>query len=453
VRIGPGGPPQVNTGDTDARNGAGAEKSFMAPGSASRAAAVYGLVMLTLIYSLNFLDRTVITILIDPIKHEYHLSDKVMGFISGFGFVIMYSILAAPVARWADRGNRRSIIVWGLVIWSGMTALGGVARNALQLTLSRFGVGIGEAAGTAPSASMISDLFRNDKRSTAMAVYQLGPVVGGFLGAFIGGWVNQHYGWHHAFLVAGIPGLLVALMFRFTVKEPARGVSEERKVATNQQRLSETFGFMWHQRCYMLILVGFCFTTFTQFGFGTWTAPFLGRIHHLNTEQIGIAVGTIRAIAGLVGTLVGGWLSDWLATHRDIRWKIYVSGICSIFAFPGVLLFTLSHSLTWCYVGLTIVSLLSPVHVGPIVAASHSTVKVAMRAFSTSIVYLISELIGLGLGPYLMGVFNDHYSAHFGVGVIRYSMSTAAVTTFVGGSIFLVAAQFFQRDMTRASAD
>ena len=106
--------------------------------------------MLTLIYSLNFLDRTVITILIDPIKHDYHLSDKVMGFISGFGFVIMYSILAAPVARWADRGNRRSIITWGLVLWSGMTALAGIAQNAVQLTLSRFGVGIGEAAGTAP---------------------------------------------------------------------------------------------------------------------------------------------------------------------------------------------------------------------------------------------------------------------------------------------------------------
>jgi MFS family permease len=197
---------QAKSGITDEANGAETEKNSTAPVSASRAAAIYALAILTLIYSLNFLDRTVITILIDPIKHDYHLSDKVMGFISGFGFVIMYSILAAPVARWADRGNRRSIITWGLLIWSGMTALAGIARNAVQLTLSRFGVGIGEAAGTAPSASMISDLFQRDKRSTAMAVYQLGPVIGGFLGAFIGGWVNQYYGWHRAFLVAGIPG-------------------------------------------------------------------------------------------------------------------------------------------------------------------------------------------------------------------------------------------------------
>jgi MFS family permease len=443
---------QPKSGTTGASNGAaieknGAGKNSLAQGSASRAAAVYALVMLTVIYSLNFLDRTVITILIDPIKHDYHLSDKVMGFISGFGFVIMYSILAAPVARWADRGNRRSIITWGLVIWSGMTALGGVARNAVQLTLSRFGVGIGEAAGTAPSASMISDLFRGEQRSTAMSVYQLGPVIGGFLGFFVGGWVNHYYGWHHAFFVAGIPGLLVALIFLLTVKEPARGSSEKKKVSTSQQNLRETFRFMWKQRCYMLLLVGFCFTTFTQFGFGTWTAPFLGRIHHLNTKEIGTYAGTVRAIAGLVGTLGGGYLSDWAATHWDMRWKIYVSGICSILAFPGVLLFVFSQSLFWCIVGFTIVSAMSPVHVGPIVAATHSTVKVGMRAFSTSIIYLISELIGLGLGPFLIGVFNDHYRLRLGEEVIRYSMATAAITTFIGGSVFLIAAQYFQRDV------
>jgi MFS family permease len=424
----------------------------VSPSPKTSVAAYYALGMLTLIYSLNFLDRTVITILIDPIKRDYHLSDKMMGFISGFGFVIMYSILAAPVARWADRGNRRSIITWGLVLWSGMTALAGIARNALQLTLSRFGVGVGEAAGTAPSASMISDLFPGETRSSAMSIYQLGPVFGGFLGAFIGGWVNQYYGWHDAFLVAGIPGLLVALLFRFTVKEPARGHSEPKKVSTAQQNLRETFRFMLRQRCYVLILIGFCFTTFTQFGFGTWAAPFLGRIHHLNTAQIGTYIGTVRAGAGLVGTLGGGYLSDWMG-RKDVRWRIYISAICSILAFPGVLLFVFAKSLFVCIVGFTIVSMMSPVLVGPIVAASHSVVKVGMRAFSTSVVYLVSELIGLGLGPFLIGVFNDHYAYRFGVGVIRYSMSTAAITTLAGGLLFIAAAQFLQRDMTRALSE
>jgi MFS family permease len=413
--------------------------------------AIYSLILLTAIYALNFLDRTVINILIDPIKRAFHVSDAVMGFISGFGFVILYSILAAPVARWADRGSRRNIITYGLVIWSGMTALGGVARNALQLTLSRFGVGIGEAAGTAPSTSMISDLYPGERRSTAMAVYQLGPAFGIFLGSFVGGWVNHYYGWHDAFFVAGIPGLLVALLFRFTVREPKRGTVEKTQVDTSQQRLGETMRYMSGQTCYMLILIGFCFTTFTQFGFGTWVAPFLGRIYHLNTAQIGTYMGTITIIASVAGTLIGGYLSDW-GGRRKIEWKIYVPAICSIGAAAGVLLFVLSHSLMVCLAGFVIVQALSPVHVGPIVAVSHSVVKVGMRAFATALIYLVSELLGLGMGPYLIGIFNDHFQKHLGVNVIRYTMFPTAITTFVGGLLFIAAAQYLRRDMARSAA-
>ncbi|MGH9738617.1 MAG: spinster family MFS transporter [Candidatus Acidiferrales bacterium] len=415
------------------------------------APAIYALALLTAIYSLNFLDRTVINILIDPIKHAFHVSDAVMGFISGFGFVILYSILAAPVARWADRSSRRNIITYGLVIWSGMTALGGVARNALQLTLSRFGVGIGEAAGTAPSTSMISDLYPGERRSTAMAAYQLGPAIGIFLGSFIGGWVNHYYGWHDAFFVAGVPGILVALLFRFTVKEPKRGLAEKKKVDTSQQKLGETMRYMSGQTCYVLILIGFCFTTFTQFGFGTWVAPFLGRIYHLNTAQIGTYMGTITIVASVAGTLIGGYLSDW-AGRRKIEWKIYVPAICSISASVGVVLFVFSHSLAICLVGFVIVQALSPVHVGPMVAVSHSVVKVGMRAFATALIYLVSELLGLGMGPYLIGIFNDRFQKVFGVNVIRYTMFPAAVTTLIGGLLFIAAAQYLRRDMARSAA-
>jgi MFS family permease len=416
------------------------------------APAAYALVLLTAIYSLNFLDRTVINILIDPIKHTFHVSDAVMGFISGPAFVILYSILAAPVARWADRGNRRNIITWGLVIWSGMTALGGVARNALQLILTRCGVGIGEAAGTAPSTSMISDLYPGERRSTAMAVYQLGPAFGIFLGSFVGGWVNRYYGWHRAFFVAGIPGLLVALLLRFTVREPKRGTVEKKKVDTSQQRLGETMSYMSRQTCYVLILIGFCFTTFTQFGFGAWVAPFLGRIYHLNTAQIGTYMGTIAIIGTVSGTLIGGYLSDW-AGRRKIEWKIYVPAICSMAAMVGVLLFVFSHSLALCLVGFVLVQTLSPVHVGPMVAVSHSVVKVGMRAFATSLIYLVAELLGLGAGPYLIGIFNDHFQKQLGVNVLRYTMFPAAITTFVGGLLFVVAAQYLRRDMARAAAE
>jgi MFS family permease len=411
-------------------------------------AARYALGMLTVIYTLNFLDRTVINILIDPIKRDYHLSDSEMGLITGFGFVLMYSLLAAPVARWADRGNRRSILTGGLIIWSGMTALAGIARNAIQLTLARFGVGIGEAAGTAPSASIISDLFPGDQRAMAMAVYQLGPVFGGFLGAFIGGWINQYYGWHRAFLVAGLPGLLVALIFRFTVKEPVRGRTETTKVNTEQQPVGETLRFIFSQTSYVLLLIGFSFTTYIQFGFGNWTAPFLGRIRHLNSAQIGTYLGTVRGGAGLFGTLIGGYLTDWFG-QRDPRWRLYVPAICSMLACPGALLFLFSPSPVLSLAGFAIVSAASPVHVGPIISVSHSVVKVGMRTFSTSLLYLISEIFGLGLGPYFIGAFNDHYAKQLGVNVIRYSMSTAAAATLIGGIFFIIAAQFLKEDASR----
>ena len=414
-------------------------------------AARYALVMLTIIYTLNFLDRTVINILIDPIKRDYHLSDTEMGLITGFGFVLMYSLLAAPVARWADRGNRRSILTGGLIIWSGMTALAGIACNAIQLTLARFGVGIGEAAGTAPSASIISDLFPGDQRAMAMSVYQLGPVFGGFLGAFIGGWINQYYGWHRAFLVAGLPGLLVALIFCFTVKEPVRGGSEATKVNTEQQPVGETLRFIFSQKSYILLLIGFSFTTYIQFGFGNWTAPFLGRIRHLNSAQIGTYLGTVRGVAGLFGTLIGGYLTDWFG-QRDPRWRLYVPAICSMLACPGALLFLFSPSPVLSLAGFAIISAASPVHVGPIISVSHSIVKVGMRTFSTSLLYLISEIFGLGLGPYFIGAFNDHYAKQLGVNVIRYSMSTAAAATLIGGIFFIIAAQFLKEDTSRTLA-
>lgn len=415
-------------------------------------AARYALALLTTIYTLNFLDRQVITILIDPIKRDYHLSDKAIGFISGFGFVIMYSLIAPFVARWADRGNRRNILTAGLVIWSGMTALAGIARNALQLTLARFGVGIGESAGTAPSASIISDLFPGDRRAMAMSVYQLGPVFGGFFGAFIGGWINQYYGWHRAFLVAGLPGMLVALIFRFTVKEPARGATEATKVNARQQPLAETLRFIFSQKSYILLLIGFSFTTYIQFGFSNWTAPFLSRIRHLNSAQIGTYLGTVRGVAGLIGTLVGGYLTDWFG-RRDPRWRLYVPAACSMLACPGALLFLFSPNPVLSLAGFAVISAASPVHVGPIISVSHSIVKVGMRTFSTSLLYLITEIFGLGLGPLFIGAINDHYTKQFGVNVIRYSMSTAAAATLIGGIFFIIAAQFLKQDVRRALSD
>ena len=187
----------------------------------------YVLALLTIVYALNFLDRTIFNVLIEPIKKEFTLSDTNMGLLAGFGFVLFYSLLGIPIARVADRLNRRNIVAIAFAFWSAMTFLCGMAQSVATLALARIGVGIGESAGTPASQSMIADLFDKNERPRALGAYAIGTYLGVFLGYFIGGYVNQHYGWRMAFFTAGLPGIALAAVLWLTVSEPARGAMAE----------------------------------------------------------------------------------------------------------------------------------------------------------------------------------------------------------------------------------
>src|SRR5215831_18210886 len=184
------------------------------------AARYYALALLTAVYALNFLDRTIFNVLIEPIKKEFALSDTMLGLLAGFGFVLMYSALGMPIARLADRANRRNIVALGLAFWSAMTALCGMAQSVAMLAVARVGVGIGESASTPASQSIISDLFGQGERPRALGIFAMGTYIGVFLGYFFGGWVNQYFGWRMAFISAGLPGIAIAILLRFTVTEP-----------------------------------------------------------------------------------------------------------------------------------------------------------------------------------------------------------------------------------------
>src|SRR5271163_4299150 len=188
----------------------------------------YVLALLTIVYALNFLDRTIFNVLIEPIKKEFTLTDTTMGLLAGFGFVLFYSLLGIPIARVADRLNRRNIVALAFAFWSAMTFLCGAAKSVATLALARIGVGIGESAGTPASQSLIADLFDKNERPRALGIYAIGTYLGVFMGYFIGGWVNQHYGWRMAFFSAGLPGIALATVLWLTVSEPGRGVMAER---------------------------------------------------------------------------------------------------------------------------------------------------------------------------------------------------------------------------------
>src|SRR3984885_2801841 len=205
----------------------------------------YVLGLLTVVYALNFLDRTIFNVLIEPIKKEFSLSDTTMGLLAGFGFVLFYSLLGIPIARLADRLNRRNIVALAFAFWSAMTFLCGMAQSATTLALARIGVGIGESAGTPASQSMIADLFSRNERPRALGIYAIGTYLGIFLGYLLGGWVNQHYGWRMAFFSAGLPGIALATVLWLTISEPRRGATAE---TFSPEPIGLTLGFLASQQ-------------------------------------------------------------------------------------------------------------------------------------------------------------------------------------------------------------
>ena len=246
----------------------------------------YVLALLTLVYSVNFLDRTVFNVLIDPIKKELGLSDTVMGLIAGPGFIFFYAVTGIPFARLADRFSRRNLVAAATVLWSVMTALCGTAQSAVSLAIARVGVGIGEAGSGPASHSMISDLFSKIERVRALGVYALGVSLGSAVGYASGGWLNQHYGWRMAFFFAGLPGLIAALLLLLTSNEPQRGAQESDLVSLATQSFKQTLAFLWRQKTFVLVACGFCFTAFGNYTIAVWIPSFLVRVHHLTSAQM-----------------------------------------------------------------------------------------------------------------------------------------------------------------------
>jgi MFS family permease len=409
----------------------------------------YCLVLLMLMQALNFLDRSVINILLDSIKKDLVLSDTVMGLLSGFAFVLFYSLFGIPVARWADVGNRKAIISVGLLVWSAMTAASGLAQNLAHLALARFGVGIGEAAGQAPAHAMISDYFPKQKRARALAIFQAGAYIGTFLGYFIGGWVNLYFGWRVAFAVAGLPGIALAIVLYFSVAEPRRGQAEGASRDATRASFRETVSFLFSQKSFVLTVLGGACVGFDLYAFSVWLPAFLGRVHHLNSGEIGTYAGIVRGGCGPIGLLLGGIVVERLS-RRNERWQLWAPAIASALACPVVLYALQTDSVSASIVGFGISSVLLAFHMGPIFAVVQATARLRMRATATACFYLAVTVIGLGIAPLIIGVANDYLQPTYGMTAIRYSLTLPAVATVAGGALFWWAAKYVQQDIRRA---
>lgn len=401
----------------------------------------YVLVMLTIVYVFNFIDRQLLVILQEAIKKELDLKDTQLGLLSGFTFAIFYVTMGIPIARLADRSNRRNIVAISLALWSAMTAVSGLARNFVQLLLARIGVGVGEAGGSPPAHAMISDYFPPERRATALSFYSMGIYFGILIGFLMGGYLNETLGWRTAFFVLGIPGVLFALLLSFTVKEPRRGATD---VQTQSDAVNHSFSdvmrLLYSKKTFVYVALAGGFQAFCIYGLTNWAPSFLSRLHGLTNAQIGLSLGLIFGIGGGIGTYAGGFLTDRFG-KSDQRWymKIPAYAVFGSIVFLVVGLFTKSAVIATACIG--ICSMLYSMYLGPSIAVAHKLVPASMRAFSSAIFFLVVNLVGLGFGPLTVGMISDFLNPTMGVEALRWAMLVVSVTSVAAGWCFLASAR------------
>lgn len=407
--------------------------------------------ILTAVYVSNFVDRQVINVLAQYIIDDLEISDGQFGMLSGLAFALIYSTLGVPIARWADISNRRNIIAVCVGIWSLMTALCGAAQNFGQLFLARFGVGIGEAGGSPPSHSILSDIFPPERRATALSIYSLG-VYGGILVGTVGGaYLVQYFSWRTAFVVVGLPGILLALLVRFVIKEPPRGMAEARKDVA-PPGFFRVMELLWERKSFRHLSFACALHAFVTYGMGNFMPLFLGRVHDMPILEVGWYYGMIAGIGGLAGTFFGGWFSDYMTRKTgDKTWYVWVPFISTLVAIP----FALNTFLIMPDRYLAAYSYLLPVFFGgwylaPCITATHFLVGIRMRAMASAILLFMINLIGLGLGPMITGFVSDFLTPSFGDDALRYAMSVTVLVNIWCALHYYWSAKTIREDFERA---
>jgi len=397
----------------------------------------YVLILLSLTYAFSFMDRQIVSILMEDISAEFSLNDTQLGLLSGLAFALLYGTLGIPIARLADKYNRMRIVAISLTIWSGVTIFCGMVSNFWQLLLGRVGVGIGEAGGTAPSHSVISDYFHANERSFAISIFSAGTSIGAMAGLVLGGYVAENYGWRMAFVVAGAPGILLALLIHFSAREPVRGTLE--KQTAQPQDVTENFRAtvtdLWNNKVYRYVNIAHVLGVFAVYAILIWTPSLFLRNFDINKTETGALVGSMILFAGAPGMLFGGFLADRLG-KRDFRWQAWLPAIAVLLAFPFALMGFWSDSKIVAITCIGIGYFGYQMSHATGLAVVQSVVVPHQRAQAAAFVFLFSSIIGLGLGPLVVGAISDVTAASFG----DRSLSVALTISMF---ILLAAALFY----------
>ncbi|WP_181008338.1 spinster family MFS transporter [Sphingomonas montanisoli] len=407
--------------------------------SMSRGRAWFGLALLTAMMTLNQIDRRVASLVIEPLKAEFGLTDSQLGMLTGLAFGMVYAITAIPLGLLADRMSRRNLLAIVLALWSALTALAGLANSYAHLLLARVGVGAAEAGASPTAVSMITDMFPRERRATAVAIFQTGISLGSFLCFLVGAWIVAEYGWRMAFVAAGLPGIPLAIAYLFFLREPERGAQEAKKFDFSgnwRQRLADAFGFIRRDGRVMCIIVGAALLAAANTGVLGWFAPFLMREHDLDIKQAGLVIALGSGVCGGIGLIFTGTITDRLAKGDPGRMMFLcavAAGITGLFSVWAVLAAT---------VGMTIAaimgySLFCYAFLGISYAALLNLTPPHYRGTVIAIEMVMANLLGYGGGPYVVGVLSDLYGGEHS---LRWAMLTlnlfylAGVLCFFFGS-------------------
>lgn len=406
----------------------------------------YVLFILTLTYTCSYLDRYVLSVLIEPIKADLNISDTQLGLLGGFAFALLYTIAGIPIARWADRGNRRSIIALGAAAWSIMTVSCGLVKTFPQFLLARVGVGLGEAACTPPAHSLIADYFPVKKRATALSFYSMGIPLGVMLGFLCGGWIAHYFNWRVAFIVVGAPGLLLALVVRFTIAEPKRGGFDEKDTEANTDEAKNTYSlkqairFMVGNRALMLIQLGGAFYAFAGYGLSFWIAPFFSRVHGMPLQQLASGLAVAAFFGGVSGAYCAGRFADFFG-RRGLHWYLITITLALLVGLPFTVLMIVVDSPMLALLLFGVQQFTFACYSGPVFATMQFLVPAKMRALVVAIHLFILNLVGLGLGPLVIGMMNDYFSVTFSdATAIKTSLLLITSSAIVAMMVFALAA-------------
>lgn len=422
------------------------------------------MVLLTMIFS--NVDRTILSILVEDIKADFALDDEQMGWLLGPAFAIVYSVLCLPLGRYADTtGVRRNIVAYSLLVWSLFTGATAYVSSYLQLFIARMGVGVGEAGGTSPSVSMLADYLTPAKRARGISVVSIGAVLGLGLGMVMGGWVSERYGWRAAFLAAGLPGVVLAILYRFTIHEPKRGGSEGRQAAA-PIALGAGLKILLATRTFQFILAANAICLFASMGRNLWEPAFLMRTYKMGVFEAGAWYFLTAPLPSMFGIFLGGWFADRLGA-RDPRWYLWVPAVGQTLSVPILTIFllwdekdlipmpefmvaaglpTLPVALVWGLFG----SIIGGAFTAPFMSTIQGVAPLRMRAFASAVSTQVTTVVGHAAGPLVVGMIAKDFAARFGDDALRYSLLVPTVTPLLAAVICLFGAKYVGADLARA---